>query len=45
MMYGEIDVIGAVSNREEYNDLDNVVDTSNREFTDFLVLYKLERGN
>lgn len=43
--YGEIDVIGAVSNREEYNDLDNVVDVSNREFTDFLVIYKLERGN
>ena len=43
--YGEIDVIGAVSNREEYGDLDGVVDVSNREFTDFLVIYKLERGN
>lgn len=42
--YGEIEVIGAVSNREEYDDLDGVVDVSNREFTDFLVIYKLERG-
>ena len=43
--YGEIEVIGAVSNRDNFEDTDEVVDVSNKEFTDFLVIYKLERGN
>lgn len=44
--YGEIDVVGAVSNRDNFEDTEEtVVDVSNKEFTDFLVIYKLERGN
>ena len=47
--YGEIDVIGAVSNcgdcTEEYTQEDGIVDVENKEYTDFLVIYKLERGN
>lgn len=50
--YGEIDVIGAVSNRgdctcddNQENEIINVENTEFTESTDFLVIYKLERGN